>query len=291
MKHLYHWLFNYFAFSHTEMRGVFVLTLLGMVLLLSPFLYKPWLKKEYHHLPSDEKKLESMIMVLERQAEREATVDKAEHKLFSFNPNTADQATLELLGIPAAMAERIVRYRDKGGVFRKKSDLLKIYGFPKPLYSTVEQYIKLPEDNRSANKTLQPIKIQPFDVNVADSIQLAQLRGIGSVLSARIIKFRNALGGFHSLVQLREVYGLSDEGLEQLEKYAFIATTFIPKKIDLNTIDIRELSRHPYISYDLAKTIVSHRKTYGPFSSIEDLKEVYRMDDNIFVRLLPYVMI
>lgn len=238
---------------------------------------------------SDQKVLESLVMAIETQTTTQGAPKKGSHTLFAFDPNTADQPTLELLGIPSAIAERVIKYRERGGVFRKKRDLLKIYDFPEETYLLVEGYIELPEDVMSSKKVIPTATIQPFDINLADSIQLTQLRGIGSVLSTRIIKFRNVLGGFYSLTQLKEVYGISDEALEALHKYAFVSQNFAPVKLNLNTIDVKTLSKHPYISYDLAKAIVHHRKTYGSFSALEDLKEVHLIDDTILDKLLPYV--
>lgn len=291
MKYLYNWLREYFAFSNTEMRGVFVLTLLAFMLLLAPYIYKPWLRKEYHHLQSDQKILDSLVMMIKAQSVIQSNFIEGDITLFAFNPNSAEQSTFELLGIPPTIAERIMNYREKGGIFRKKSDLLKIYGFPKEVYQTIESYIELPADYIKPEKTLQKADIQPFDINLADSIQLVQLRGIGSVLSTRIIKFRNALGGFYSATQLAEVYGIDDEALEQLNKYSFIADHFIPQKLNLNTLDFKELNKHPYISYELTKAILNHRRTYGPFSSVDDLKEVHLMDGPTFAKLSPYVTI
>lgn len=291
MKHLYHWLLDYFAFSRTEMRGVLLLTLLGSVLFLSPFVYKPWFKKEYHHELSDQKMLETLVMTVEAQGITQADAEKESYTLFAFDPNSADQSSLILLGIPGAVAEKIIRYREKGGVFRKKRDLLKIYGFPEELFQRIAAYIDLPREITSSRKLRTVTTIQPFDINLADSIQLVQLRGIGSVLSTRIIKFRSALGGFYSLIQLQEVYGISDEALEALNTYTFVSQNFTPAKLNLNTADVRVLGKHPYISYDMAKAIVHHRKTYGAFSKLQDLKEVHLIDDNTFAKLLPYVTI
>lgn len=273
------------------MRGVLLLTLLGFFLLLAPLVYKPWLKKEYQHQLSDQKVLESLVMAVEAEALAQAEAKKESYTLSAFDPNTADQSSLVLLGVPNAVAERITKYREKGGVFRKKRDLLKIYGFPEALYQRLEAYIELPEETTSPGKRQAVAKLQPFDINFADSLQLVQLRGIGSVLSTRIIKFRNALGGFYALHQLKEVYGISNEALEALNKYAFVAPDFAPVKLNLNIADERALGRHPYISYDLAKAIVRHRKTYGVFSAVEDLKEVHLIDDTTFAKLSPYVTI
>lgn len=91
--------------------------------------------------------------------------------------------------------------------------------------------------------------------------------------------------------QIEEVYNINETAVAQLGKYTFIAENFVPKKLSINRGDIRELSGHPYISYELAKAILDHRKTYGKFTSLEDLKEVHLVDDQLLGRLSPYLTI
>ncbi len=272
------------------MRGSFVLAVGILLLLLSPWVYSHWLKEEYTPLSQDQTVLDSLIQLVERQNEPQVAPEPEPKNYFPFDPNQASQETLEQLGIPDYLAARMIRYREEGGVFRRKADVKKIYQFPEKLYLALEDFIELPEISLPARKPKEiRMKQRSFDINQADTAQLSQLRGIGSVLSERIVKFREALGGYHSPSQWAEVYNISEMALEQLAKYTYIDEDFVPEKLKINTLEFKELMQHPYISYELTKAIFQHRQVYGPFTSAEDLKEVSLVDEKLQQKLLPYL--
>ncbi len=273
----------------------------AFLLLLAPRFYQPWLAHKYTQQKADRHILDSLILVIESQTGATPQSESAEN-YFPFDPNTASLPVLVQLGIPEAVAQRIDKYRQKGGKFRSKSDLKKIYGLPEAVYQRLYDYIQLPAipaakaynksaERNGADKTFHKDvkKIQPFDINQADTAQLASLAGIGRVLSERIVKFRDALGGFHAYTQSKEVYGLNEKAIESLERYTFVAPGFAVKKVNINQADIKELSRHPYISYELAKAIMNHRKKYGVFTSVQNLKEVPGTTEELLKKLLPYI--
>lgn len=269
-----------------------------LLLLLLPRLYELFFREEYNRLAleKDQEVLNHLIASFDSMSAQQPDVVASFPQPFKFDPNAADQLSLEQLGIPSLVASRVVKYRQKGGVFRVKKDLLKIYDFPRNIYRHIQEFIDLPDhevpqqESRRAKVNHTKI-IQPFDLNQADTSQLSQLAGIGSVLSGRIVKFRDALGGFYAVNQVKEVYHINETALEQLGKYAFITENFVPERLNINKADVRELSRHPYVSYDLAKAIVNHREVYGAFTSLEELKEVHLMDDKLPEKLLFYLSI
>lgn len=205
------------------------------------------------------------------------------NKPFDFDPNTVSYDEMRQLGMSSLIAQRIIKYQDKGGRFSAKKDLQKIYDFPETLYAQLEKYITLPGT--------QYKKIERFNINIADTVQLQRIYGIGSVLSNRVIKFRDELGGFVSLDQLREVYYGRDSiaALKELLKYAYIADDFIPKKILINSADFDELNRHPYISYKLARTVVAYRNQHGAFESVKAVKKIKVLSEVQFEKLAPYL--
>jgi competence ComEA-like helix-hairpin-helix protein len=127
-----------------------------------------------------------------------------------------------------------------------------------------------------------------IDLNLADTAALIALPGIGSKLALRIVNFRDKLGGFYSIDQLREIYGLSDSAFEQARVYLKLETAAI-KKININTASIEELKAHPYIRYNIANPIVAYRKEHGLFSTIEDLKRINVIPGETFNKLSPYL--
>ncbi len=125
------------------------------------------------------------------------------------------------------------------------------------------------------------------DLNTADADELQKVKGIGPAFSERIIKFRSRLGGFASIDQLNEVYGLKPETIEETKKHFTVKSP--PKRININNDSAKVLARHPYISYDLAWVILNYRKQNGNIESLDDLKEIKAIDSITLLKLRPYM--
>jgi DNA uptake protein ComE-like DNA-binding protein len=130
--------------------------------------------------------------------------------------------------------------------------------------------------------------VSPIDINFADTSAFIALPGIGSKLAARIVAFREKLGGFYSIAQIGEIYGLQDSTFQQLKSYFLLATPSV-RKINVNTATAEILKSHPYIRYVLAGPIISYRSQHGPFSKLEELKNIMAMTDDVYRKLLPYL--
>ena len=127
----------------------------------------------------------------------------------------------------------------------------------------------------------------PIDINRADSAQLLPLPGIGPVFASRLIKYRNLLGGYASVDQLNEVYGISQETVDGIANRIFIDTTAV-NMLDLNSATFRELLRHPYLEYEDVKAIVNYRDFAGTIQSFRELQENYILPDSLMNRVEPY---
>ncbi len=129
-----------------------------------------------------------------------------------------------------------------------------------------------------------------FNINIVNAQQLQKIRGIGPVLSQRIVKYRNQLGGFIHKQQYEEIYGLSSEVCKQMKVHTFIdIKKNSPRKININTASIKILLKHPYINLHCAKNIVQYRKEHGLFKNIEALKKVYHANDDWIKKIHPYL--
>jgi DNA uptake protein ComE-like DNA-binding protein len=127
-----------------------------------------------------------------------------------------------------------------------------------------------------------------IDVNSADSITWTSLPGIGPVLASRIIRFRNKLGGFYAISQVRETYGLADTTFVKIQPYLQLNTVSL-KNLDINQLDEKSLAQHPYIRYKMARLIVLYRNNNGPFRHAEELLDIPLVDDSIYRKLEPYI--
>lgn len=245
------------------------------------------------HQFASEQELDSLLKQWQWENRDSASSPKKESP-FPFNPNVAQAEELQRLGLNKALAQRIVNYRAKGGVFRMKQDLLKIYGMDSALYRHLVPFIQLPEQVQrqdvsdkmplATNKT-----IETLDINQADSIQLEQINGIGNTLAQRIIKYRNKLGGFVSLSQLREVYGLDSLVIGRIEKRFIVKSDFKPQQLNINTSAEKDLGTHPYIGYKAAKAIAAYRFQHGAFEQVDDLQNIQLIPREKFIKMKPYL--
>ena len=97
------------------------------------------------------------------------------------------------------------------------------------------------------------------------------------------------MGGFTSKDQLKEVYGLKDTVILALDSVTILSETFIPSQIDINNIDEYGLSKHPYISRNLAKAIINYRFQHGPFNQLADLQNIHLLDSLKLRQITPYI--
>ena len=155
--------------------------------------------------------------------------------------------------------------------------------------SRVDQKRPQKRAKKPLTKTKYRKPLVPFDVNEADTSQLKRLRGVGSVLSRRIVKFRDVLGGYINKGQLAEVYGLQDSVLLHMDTLIFISNNFEPDRININEALERELSRHPYIDRSTAKALVSYRFQHGSFTSIRELSNIHLIDSLTLAKITPYI--
>jgi DNA uptake protein ComE-like DNA-binding protein len=130
-------------------------------------------------------------------------------------------------------------------------------------------------------------KVQSIDINRADSSDLLPLPGIGPVFAGRIIKYRDLLGGFVSVDQMREVYGIPIETVRKIMNKVLIDSSAV-RKIQIDSATFRELLRHPYLEYEDVKTLVEYRDFKGDISSVNELKINHILPDSILRKLDGY---
>ena len=213
-----------------------------------------------------------------------------------FDPNSASENDLLSLGLDEKTVKILLKYREKGGYFKSKEDLRKVYGLSDIDYLRINSFVQITENQVIAKNTVpnasnnNPSKqeVSLIDLNQANIENLLQLRGIGRTFAARIIEHRERLGGFSSLNQLKEVYGLPDSTLRNITP--FLRLTSSPhRKIQVNKSTIEELT-HPYLTRKQAEAIVRYRVNHGTFKNMEDLKKTGVLNEIMAEKLKPYLI-
>lgn len=215
--------------------------------------------------------------------------------LFEFDPNTVSYDSMLTLGISKYAAKNISKYRARGGQFRRKEDLRKIYGLDSTTYMEIQPYMQL--KNRKENlirKQKSPttyknseLALNAININLADTSEFKKLKGIGSVYAKRIVKFRNSLGGYFTINQIKDVWGISDSLFFTIKPYLAMDSADIEKK-NINALDKNALVRHPYIDWRKAKAIVSYRKMHGNYKSIDDFEKLHAIEEDFIDTLKHY---
>lgn len=215
-----------------------------------------------------------------------------------FDPNTADSSQLRSLGLPVFMVRNILKYRLKGGVFRKPEDFSRIYGLTADQYKSLSPYIVIGEAYQLRNSdTIIKVDSQPrftpvlkypegtiIELNTADTASLKKIPGIGSGFAAQIVQYRRRLGGFYSVRQLQEIRHLND----QVNRWFRIDTTMI-RKIPINRSSIERLRNHPYMNFYKAKAILEYRRMWGKIEGLSQLSMFEEFTEEDLQRLSPYL--
>lgn len=207
--------------------------------------------------------------------------------LFLFDPNKATDSEFLRLGFSDKQITTIRKYLDKGGIFKDKADFFKIRVISENQKRKLSDWIRIENVQKEEPKTNIITGINSLELNMADSTQLKQLPGVGSVLSQRIVKYRDFLGGFYSVNQLKEVYGLSEQTISLIAGRVSVDITRI-RKLDINFADANELSRHPYLKKNLASKIVKFRTKHGSIQDLTILRDSMILNIDEYNRIKPY---
>ena len=128
-----------------------------------------------------------------------------------------------------------------------------------------------------------------IDINRCDTDDIVVVPLFGSKRAARLVEYRDRLGGFYSLEQIREVYVLQDMDMEHVAKYFTLRPGDV-RKININTASYKELVSHPYFDAYLAKTILNFREKHGKIDSFEQLQQITHAYPELMEKLRHYIV-
>ncbi len=224
-------------------------------------------------------------------AEEKPVQEQKHFSLFPFDPNTISQEGWIQLGVKEKTAQTILKYISKGGKFRTPQDLKKVWGLKHDAERLIP-YVRIKQEEKESRPVFIPKAEQPqkIDINTADSLAWLSLPGIGPSLTKRILAFRRSLGGFYSVNQVKETFGLADSTFQKIRSRLILQNTAI-KKINVNEATLDDLKKHPYIRYQLANVIIQYRNQHGKFNAVADLKNIMILPDSSYIKMLPYLVV
>jgi DNA uptake protein ComE-like DNA-binding protein len=295
---------EFFIFTEKEKRGIMILLCLIFFLIFVDILLPLIYHQKNYDFTQWQEEIDGYLTVQDSGKQKTRNINKY------FNPNEVDSAKLINQGVSLRISRNWCRYLAKGGRFKKKEEVNKIFGMTPELYQRLEKYMIIPdekkglnnEENKAFKKGISALKaektslitavkvhkkkIEPINLNEADSAALENLPGIGPVLASRIIRFRKILGGFYSIDQLNEVYGLRYGNYSSVAPWLYVRQEGY-RKFNLNFSTLAELGHHPYIGFRTAHKILELRERKGKFAKADELSILMR--DDSLKRLAPYL--
>ncbi len=284
---------------------VLLLLIAGGSILLLHFLPRP--KSE--HIVSD-----STRTAFEQYSSRQDSLRKARYRKDTivicrqpFDPNTADSTTLVRVGLRPWQARNLLKYREKGGRYRKAEDMKRLYGMTDSLYALLEPYIVIAVDSTRADSTrcdtlphyVTYKRDTVLNLRTADTATLRKIRGIGSYTAHEIVRYRTRLGGYVCVGQLMEIRAVRQAVARQAERDSlytadsllqhFFLDSAVVVQIPVNHASAEQLQRHPYLSFTQAKAIYEQRRRRIHIDSAEELQALECLDSVQLQRVVPYL--
>lgn len=297
---------EYFNYTKRERNGIIVLLLILIVLIVlniyfnnknfgDVVVYDQDFEKEIENFEASlklkDKKIEKDSSLTRKKIKRKKQTWKKVDSLFVFDPNTINKTNLRKLGFNDSQVKTIIKFRDKGGVFYQKEDLLKIYGIKEDQYNYLEHYIQIENVKTEKDSSSTIVRyIFQVELNSAKIQDLTKLKGIGESYANRIIKYRDLLGGFYNFNQLYEIYGMDTLRIQNNLNSIQIDTSLV-KKININKVKFKTLLRHPYLNKYQTQSIMKYREISGEFTHIEQLLEYNLLGEDDFIKIKPYITI
>ena len=289
------WLISRFEYTKQQRSGIFFLLLVIVVLLLS-----------YALLRRNSESTDSSSFTVDKQLQQQfdslklASREEEKGNLKPFNPNFISDFKGYVLGMSPEEIDRLHTFRREDRYVRSVQEFQRVTQVSDALLEQISPLFRFPEwgssetkkatfrnKNKGNNGADRDIAVR--DLNTATASDLAGINGIGQVLSKRIVKFRDRLGGFLVNEQLYDVYGLEPLVVERALKVFQVFDPPEIEKININTASVNELADLVYISYDLANNIVDYRKGNGTYTSFDDLFNVVGFPVNKIDRIALYL--
>ncbi len=282
---------SHFALSRSQQNGIFILVFL--IIGFQVFIFF-----DFSSNAENEKIDQAEIERFQRALDSiNKNIPGKKDTIYPFNPNYITDFKGYQLGMSVEEIDRLLEYRNSGKWINSAEDFQKITNISDSLLRKISPSFRFPEWIQRTNSAaiqhdkLKDSDVRILDMNTASAEDFKLVNGVGAVLSERIVKYRNSIGGFLSPIQLKDVYGLSSEVIEKIEKKFQIQSRPDIAIKNLNLISEAELSEIPYFNNVLTKQIISYRKLNEGISSFEELSKINTFPYDKIDRIKLYLVL
>lgn len=278
--------------SKSTLRGTLIFIVILCVIFVLPDLFMHFSDPVKVHIRYENPERQEQISRLKRNNTQSRNFERKSRyhaPALAFDPNTYTLEQWMELGLSEKQAAVVLKFTSRG--IYSNEDLKRIFVISDELYDLIKDstvYPSRPERtfNGENEKTLP--KITLVSVNTATEEELMQVKGIGPFFAKQIIRRRDQLGGFADKSQLLEVWKMDQEKLDIIAPSLLVDADRV-HKININTATVDELKIHPYISWNLANSIVKLRSQIGGYKQISDVKKSVLMTDELYEKLKRYL--
>jgi len=297
----------WFTFTKGEKYGIAVLALVLFAVIVYPFFYQLFFfnKSPQFDMAKQERVdsfFNALIPASVNPAQQFSIVEeeaptKKDPEYFPFDPNTASVADFIRMGFSQKQAQAIERFRIRGAKFRTANDFARVYVVDSVMFNKLKPYISIPPADNPLQRQAaiyDSIRIARerlvVELNSADTLELVKLRGIGRGFARRIANHRTLLGGYFTIEQLTDIYGITPELIESIRPNVKI-DTFRTRRFNLNLVSYSELRVHPYLNDHQARAIIYYREKKGNFVRVDELLEYKLLDTKTFEKVRRYFVL
>ena len=293
------WLKDYFSFSNSQRNGIIAMLVLLALFVFSLQIYTYSNRPELFDISEFSKQAEKFIEIQEQAQNK---IQKSSHfqnntpisqdriEYFNFDPNHTSRKDWQRLGLKDWQINGLEKYLEKGGRFKDIAGFQKLHVIKETDFKKLAPFIHIKNEVMDTPVSPNTSKNVIVDINTADSELLKTLPGIGPVLSNRIIKYRERLGGFLFKDQLHEVYGIDSAVIQHFYGSIRISDTSIAR-ININISPVSVLGNHPYVPWNVARAIVNYRDQHGLYGEVVEIRKTDLVNDDLYRKIAPYFSI
>ncbi|MGW1455116.1 ComEA family DNA-binding protein [Salegentibacter agarivorans] len=280
---------SHFVFNKSQQNGIFLLVII--IITLQAIYFFADFSSESNSEALSQEEIETFQTQIDSIKLAREEADSV--KTYPFNPNYITDFKGYTLGMSIEEIDKLQRFREENKWINSAKDFQKVTGVSDSLLALISPYFKFPdwvieaEKKKSIERKMAPISIS--DLNKAEAEELQKVKGIGEVLANRIVNYRTKIGGFRSELQLKDIYGLSYETREKLQRQFRVVEDKNFSLININEAKVLELLEVPYIKYELAREIIDYRQLHEKIKSFEELSKIESFPSDKIDRIQLYL--